>query len=146
MIQGRWLPIGSDLKETITIRQNVFGRGEDETDSISQSVIVYNDDGVPVGTGRIFWQDGAFWLSDIGVLQEYRGNGFGDLLVRLLMFKALSHSAREIRLYSPNQTFAFFEKYGFTAIENNQMIILGEAVRLSHCSGNCANCEGNDKG
>ena len=146
MIQGKWLPMGSDLKETIAVRQHVFGRGEDETDSISQSVMVYNDDGVPVGTGRIFWQDGAFWLSDIGVLQEFRGKGFGDLLVRLLMFKALSHSAREIRLYSPNQTLAFFEKYGFTTTDNNQMVILGEAVRLSHCSGNCADCEACDKG
>lgn len=33
---------------------------------------------------------GAFWLGDVGVLSDFRGMGYGDLLVRLLLFKALS--------------------------------------------------------
>lgn len=50
--------------------------------------------------GRIPWappacggETGPFGWGDVGVLSGFRGMGYGDLLVRLLLFKALSHGA-----------------------------------------------------
>ena len=144
MVQGRWFPCGSDLALPLSLRQSVFGRGQDATDAIAQLVVVFPG-GVPVAAARLWWQDGAFVIGDLGVLPDRRGRGFGDLLVRLTLFKALTHSAEIIRLECDAQTEAFFARYGFAASGRQngltQMSIRGENVQLSHCGGNCAGCD-----
>lgn len=143
MVQGRWFPMGSDIALPLSVREAVFGRGEDALDEMAQQVIVH-DDGRAVGSARLWWADGAFRLGDVGVLEGERGRGFGDLLVRLLLFKALTHSAAVIRLECPPEVEGFFAKYGFLRDGQTgntvQMYILGENVQLSHCGGNCAEC------
>ncbi len=138
MVQGHWFPIGADLSAVLDVRARVFGRGRDALDACSQQVAVY-DGGEAVGAARLWWQDGAFRLGDVGVLEDRRGRGFGDLLVRLCLFKALTHGATEIRLTSPGETEPFFAKYGFRP-DGGDMAIRAEDVRLSHCGGNCAEC------
>lgn len=144
MVQGRWFPMGSDISVPLSLRQSVFGRGADALDGQSQHVVVFETEDSPVGAARLWWADGAFQLGDIGVLESKRGKGYGDLLVRLLMFKALTHSASLIALHTPKQTEAFFAQYGFEAIGEEdglvRMQIRGEDVHLSHCGGNCADC------
>ena len=83
-------------------------------------------------------------VGDMGVLEEKRGRGFGDLLIRLLLYKSLTHSASQICLETPKELEGFFARYGFLADgeENGlvQMHIMGDDVQLSHCGGNCAEC------
>jgi len=143
MVQGRWFPSGSDISLPIRLRESVFGRGLDEVDAMAQHVVVYDTD-VPVAAARLWWQDGAFRIGDIGVLADQRDRGFGDLLVRLTLYKALTHYAYQIRLECQPEVESFFAQYGFQTDgkENGlvQMSILGENVQLSHCGGNCAEC------
>lgn len=145
MVQGRWFPMGSDITLPLSLREAVFGRGEDALDGQAWQVVVY-DAQKPVGAARLWWDDGAFRLGDVGVLEEFRGRGFGDLLVRLLLFKALTHSASLIRLAAPETAAPFFARYGFSPEGEPQsgtvgMSIRGEAVQLSHCGGNCEGCD-----
>lgn len=144
MVQGRWFANGSDLSLPLALRQQVFQRGEDATDALAQQVVVF-ENGVGVGSARLWWADGAFRMGDIGVMEEKRGCGFGDLLVRLLLYKALTHNASVIRVETPAEYEAFFAKYGLktdgeTADGLKTMSIRGEDVQLSHCGGNCADC------
>ena len=143
MVQGKWFPMGSDISEALSVRQAVFAQGEDALDATAQQVVVYRE-GKPVGSARLYWGDGAFQLDLIGVLPEERDKGYGDLLIRLLLFKALTHNASCIALETPAETRPFFAKYGFIADEEQngltRMHILGENVQLSHCGGNCATC------
>ena len=143
MVRGKWFPMGSDISEALSIRQAVFGTGEDALDAASHQVVVYRE-GKPVGSARLYWADGAFRLDRLGVLPDERGRGYGDLLIRLLLFKALTHSASRIALDTPADTKAFFAKYGFVDDGETDgltsMHILGENVQLSHCGGNCATC------
>ena len=143
MVQGRWYPMGSDLGVPMMIRQEVFHKGQDDLDAAAQQVVVFRED-VPAGAARLWWQDGAFRMGDVGVLPHMRGKGFGDLLVRLCLFKALTHSAALICLETPAETEAFFAKYGFVATEEKDgliaMEIRGEDVQLSHCGGHCESC------
>lgn len=144
MVRGKWFPMGSDISEALRIRSEVFGQGEDALDSAAQQVVVYRE-GSPVGSARLYWADGAFRLDKLGVLPEERNKGFGDLLIRLLLFKALTHNASLIALDTPVETRGFFAKYGFQDDGEQagliRMHILGENVQLSHCGGNCANCD-----
>ena len=143
MVQGRWFVMGSDITLPMNIRRQVFGRGEDALDAMSQQVVVFEGDEA-VGAARLWWADGAFQMGDVGVIEEKRGRGYGDLLVRLLLFKALTHNASLIALKTPKETEAFFAQYGFVSGgEEDGMIamsIRGEDVQLSHCGGNCAEC------
>ncbi len=147
MIQGKWLPQGSDLSRALEIRQAVFGRGRDPLDDESWNVLVFQDD-LPVASGRLWWREGAFRLGDICVLPGFRGQKLGDLVLRLLLFKAQSHFAREVRLCCLPEVSGFFARLGFRedpdlppAGEEREMLLPGDEINLDSCA-SCkkANC------
>lgn len=144
MIQGKWFPLGTDIAVPLSVRQSVFGRGKDALDDQAWQVAVYRE-GQPVGSARLWWAEGCFRLGDVGVLPEERGHGYGDLLIRLLLFKALTHGAGTIALAAPEDVAPFFAKYGFQAEKREagtvSMSIRGKDVQLSHCGGQCAECD-----
>ena len=143
MVSGKWYAMDSDLTLPISLRRQVLGIGADELDPMSQHVVVFDGE-EPVGSARLWWADGAFRMGSIAVIEEKRGRGFGDLLVRLLLYKALTHSAALISVDTPKALEPFFAQYGLKpAGEKDGLItmsIRGEDVQLSHCGGNCAEC------
>ena len=114
MIEGKWFVQGGDLTQALRIREAVFGRGRDALDDEAQSVVVYRE-GIPVGAARLWWRDGEFIAGDIGVLPDERGKRYGDLLVRLLVYKASTHAAGCLCLTCPAELAPFFARYGFMA-------------------------------
>ena len=137
MVQGRWFPMGSDISVPLRLREEIFSKGRDTLDDACWQVIVFNGD-EPVGCARLWWQDGAFQVGDLGVLEAYRRQGYGDLLIRLCLFKALTHSGREIALVSPAETVGFFRKYGFSVDGEGEAVpmhIMADDVELGHCPG-----------
>ena len=139
MIQGKWFAPGADASEAIAVRQAVFGRGEDPLDAESWNVLVLEDES-PAAAGRIWWRDGAYRLGEICVLPARRGRRLGDLTLRLLLFKAQTHSAREVRLISPADTSGFFARLGFrpddASPEQGEMLLEGDRIELDSCK-NC---------
>ena len=146
MIQGKWFPQGADLDEAISVRRAVFGRGQDELDSEAQNAVVYLDE-VPAAGGRLWWRDGSFWLGEIGVLPEHRGKKLGDLTLRLLLFKAQNHFAKEVRLRTDRETEGFFTRLGFREdfFQDGlvEMVLPGDEIELDSCKSckktNCPN-------
>ena len=140
MVQGKWFAPGTDLTDLLPVRMAVFGRGEDDLDSVSWNALIY-EDSVPVATGRIWWDDGVFRLGDIGVLENCRKRHLGDLVLRLLLFKAQNHAAREVHLCCPRSLTGFFDRLGLQIqptddSENVEMMILGTQIDLDTCK-NC---------
>ena len=136
MVQGKWFAPGEDISPLITVRESVFSRGADDLDPLSWNALIY-EDGVPCAAGRIWYRDGAYWLGDIGVLESFRGRRLGDLALRLLLFKAQSHAASEVRLRCPVGTEGFFARLGFTACSavsgETEMMIPGDRIDLDTC-------------
>lgn len=138
MVQGKWFVPGDDLSAgVLPVRREVFGFGEDDLDPLSWNVLVYQDS-VPAATGRIWWQDGAFRIGGIGVRESCRGRRLGDLVLRLLLYKAQNHSAREVRLRCPRDLAGFFARLGFAAVEpsdpeDTEMMIPGDQIDLDTC-------------
>ena len=144
MVEGKWFAPGAEIPQALAIRQAVFGRGADEMDKLSWNVVVWHE-GEAAATGRLWWQDGAFWLGDIAVLPERRGLGLGDLTLRLLLFKAESHAARLMRLRSPEDVAPFFARLGFCKEEPREdgliaMRLRGEDLCLDSCQGCQKDC------
>ncbi len=144
MVQGKWFAPGSDLSQLLPVREAVFSRSADDTDQISWNVLVFQDD-IPAASGRIWWEDGAYRLGEIGVLPSFRGRRLGDLVLRLLLFKAQSHYPREVRLSSPGDVSGFFARLGFrpdgNAASPEEMVLPGDRIELDSCK-NCtrSNC------
>ena len=107
MIEGKWFAPGTDLSQPLALRRLILNQEADALDPMAWNVVVYRE-GQPAATGRIWWQDGAFWIGSIAVLPAYRRQQLGDLTLRLLLFKAQSHSARRIRTLSPVALVPFF--------------------------------------
>lgn len=142
MVEGKWLPPGADIEPALFLRRTVIAMERDAIDSLSWQALALWE-GQPVGTGRIWWQDGAFMLGLICVLPEYRGKGFGDFLIRLLLFKAQQHNAVKVALYAAPDTMPLFEKYGFTPTTDQD---LPDSIRLELCGDSiildsCASCK-----
>ena len=141
MIQGKWFAPGENLpEEVLSVRREVFGNPGQTVDPKGWNTLVYLDD-MPAASGRIWWEEGAFWLGEIGVLSSLRGRRLGDLVLRLLLFKAQSHAAREVRLSSPEETQGFFARLGFRPVSREtrmvQMLLPGDEISLD----SCANCK-----
>ena len=143
MIQGKWFAPGQDLSEASALRSEIFQRGRDALDDLSWNVVVYQD-GVPAAAGRVWWEAGAYRLGEIGVLPSHRGRRLGDLVLRLLLFKAQGHFAREVRLLSPADCAGFFSRLGFrpdpavpsAAGAPVEMLLPGDQIDLDTCK-NC---------
>ena len=146
MIQGKWFAQGSDLREVLAVRGAVFSREQDPLDAESWNVLVYQDE-VPAACGRLWWRDGAFRLGDLGVLEAYRGRKLGDLVLRLLLFKAQGHYAREVRLACPESLCGFFARLGFrpdpdaapagngaSGAPLTEMVLPGDEINLDSCA------------
>ena len=144
MVEGKWFAPGAEITQALEIRQAVFGRGADGQDAMSWNVLVWHE-GEAAATGRLWWQDGAFWLGDIAVLPEKRGQGLGDLTLRLLLFKAESHAARLMKLVCPPDVAPFFARLGFQQEEPRAdgliaMSLRGEELCLDSCKGCQKDC------
>lgn len=137
MIQGKWFAPGEDISPLVTVRESVFSRGADDLDLLSWNALIFEDD-VPCAAGRIWYQDGAYWLGDIGVVKARRGRKLGDLTLRLLLYKAQSHAAAEVRLRCPAGMEGFFSRLGFRACSaapdgETEMMISGDRIDLDTC-------------
>ena len=140
MVQGKWFSPDSDLSAVLPVREAVFGRGSDDLDPLSWNVLV-DEDSVPAATGRIWWQDGAYRIGDVGVLESRRRRRLGDLVLRLLLFKAQDHAAREVRLACPPDVTGFFARLGLKEQPSDgsplvEMMIPGDEIDLDTCK-NC---------
>jgi len=145
LIYGKWFPPGADIPEARAIRQAVFVEElglspdlvRDDLDALSHTAVLYDAERQPAATGRIYYWEDSFWIGSVAVLPSQRGQGLGDLMVRMLLDKALQHCARHVRLRTRKQAVGFFEPYGFALFAEQEdfvdMTVMAEEVRMG-CS------------
>ena len=120
MIKAYFLMENQDIAVPLSIREQVFVKeqgfsAELERDEMDASAIhvVVEDEGEPCGTGRLYYTDGGWHIGRMAVLSEKRGRKYGDLLVRMLVDKALNSGVEEIFVGAQLQAKGFYEKMGF---------------------------------
>ncbi len=132
MIYGKFAKEKDELENANEIIRRVFTEEigleeEDEGDEFALSALIFSGDGIsggkdageessykgPVGAGRLLFDGKCFTIAETAILPEYRGRGYGDFLVRLLVDRAHEAGAGEIRLDALAGTEGFFGKIGF---------------------------------
>lgn len=116
--------IYDSMEGALEVRQRVFQEEQhiepelerDGKDSLAMHCVVEEDQHA-VGTGRIVL-DLMEEMSDavigrICVDKDYRGKGYGDLIVRKLMEYGFRHGVKRIQVNAVKDAIPFYEKIGF---------------------------------
>lgn len=114
--QGSWDQLQQHAK---LIREQVFiseqGIPEvdewDDQDAISQHFVIYDQD-QPIATARLLPDH---HLGRVAVLQEYRGQGIGQLIMLEMIAYAKSQNRPFLQLSAQTHATSFYEKLGFVA-------------------------------
>lgn len=115
-----------DIRITVFVDEQGFVDEFDHIDKIAVHGVMYDDE-KPVGTFRIFNEDGgkSYHIGRIAVLKEYRGSGVGLALMEAAKEKISELGGEEIVLSSQMQAKGFYEKAGYVA--------QGEVYLDQHC-------------
>lgn len=87
----------------------------DSYDHIADFALLFDNDKA-VATARAVKTEDGFKIGRIAVLKDYRGKGYGDLIVRAVIEKAFSYGADYVLVDSQNHAVPFYEKIGFSVI------------------------------
>lgn len=165
MYRGRYLTSVDDISALLGVRARVpelGAPGRDDRDNMAIYALAFDENDEPCGCGRLFINgDNKFEIDALGVLATHRGGSIGDLLARMLLYKAVSLNASGVCALVPEGAIAFFTRYGFNENGERGQVAGAPArwltasideIRLegacAHkkspggCAGDCENCAG----
>ncbi len=104
------------VRTTVFVEEQGFVDEFDEIDRIAVHFIAF-DENVPIGTCRIFTQDGGstFLLGRLCVLAAYRGRGVGRQLVAAAEAGVRQRGGGSLALHSQYHAKEFYAALGYTA-------------------------------
>ena len=157
MYTGKFFTSMNDSAHTaVAVRAQIpeFNPEQDEHDAMAIYAVAFDEDSLPSGTGRLYIDDESHFRIDfLGVVPEKRGRYIGDLIARMLLFKAQQLNAASVYISAPVNVIRFFARYGFALMRDDgkiaQMSVSAEDIRLEgscskgrteRCAGNCAEC------
>ncbi|MGD9568382.1 MAG: GNAT family N-acetyltransferase [Sedimentibacter sp.] len=146
MISTRWFQGKNNINEALEIRKKVFIEEmnlieniniTDNFDDFAFNAVAYEDD-VPVGTGRLFFKDGKYFIDNVCVIKEFRGRHYADLIVRMLVRRAVNMGAEKTYTECSQRIKMLFENIGFETVQSNEQGI-HLMVKSGDVSGHCCN-------
>ena len=164
MIRGRFLTSRDDISQVIALRREVFCEEQgysvdtepDAHDDMAVYALAFDDEGRPLGTGRLYIADDQFRIGRVCVKKEMRGMHIGDFVMRMLLYRAQQLHAGSVTLSAQADKLDFYRRYGFQPYEelvydegqpHRMMRVEGDKINLEGtCGGHgkpCQGCEGN---
>src|SRR5690554_1721153 len=97
MISTRWFQGKDNISHVLSIRKEVFADIDKLTDFYDEfafNAVLYDED-VPAGTARLLFKEGKYFIDMLCVKKEFKDLNYEDLLVRLLVRKAVTIGAEK---------------------------------------------------
>lgn len=118
MIRGKFLTSAEDASAALAIREKVcraegLAGGDDCHDKMAVYALVFDEEDSPSGSGRLYLHEDRFVIGCVGVLPQKRGKGLGDLILRMLLYRAQELNAPEVYALVRPGGEAFYAQYGF---------------------------------
>ncbi len=105
-----------EIRKRVFVEEQGFEEEFDTTDKRSIHVVVYDDEGKAVGTGRTFADgDGVYSIGRVAVEKNSRSKGVGEYIMNRLVDECRRHHAKKVQLWSQEHAVGFYEKTGFVA-------------------------------
>ena len=124
MVKAKFLHGSEDISKCIEIRRRVFveemGIAEvlefDGDDERAFHVVAETSDGL-VGTLRLLFEmNGSVKIGHFAVLNKVRGEGIGDMLIRMALNKISNVECEKVIVNAVADKRGFYEKYGFKSV------------------------------
>lgn len=111
------------LRELIFIKgQNVpIDREKDADDNIAVHFLLFSDDNMPIGVGRVVADKDIAIVGRLGILEEYRENGAGLFLMQKIIKYCESQGVQKIILGAQEHALSFYGKLDFEIISEKYM-------------------------
>jgi len=116
MIRGKFLTSADDAHPVLDVRARACGRGADCHDKMAVYALAFDEMDAPSGAGRLYLDQDRFVIGCVGVLPEARGKGLGDLVMRMLLYRAQELNAPEVYALARPGDEGFYARYGFQSI------------------------------
>ena len=122
MITNEWIFGTEDISVPMALRREVFcaEQGvaecdeEDQYDELALHLVIYDGD-TPVATGRVYHNGKVWRIGRCCVKKDVRGQGIGDLLLKMLLLKAFQYNPSKVEIDAQTHAQQFYERYGFMA-------------------------------
>lgn len=135
MIRGKFL-VGAvdDLRECFDIRRKVFIEEQhvpeneefDGEDIACGHYIIYNEEDIPVATGRLVCVDQDHYkIGRVATLRPYRHKGYAEFLMLSMVEKVRALGGAEITLLAQLPAIGFYEKCGFRVVSDEIIMDAG---------------------
>ncbi|MDF2948734.1 MAG: family N-acetyltransferase [Sedimentibacter sp.] len=143
MISTKWFQGINSINEALDIRKKVITEElklienniSDIFDEFAFNAVVYDDENA-VGTGRLLFKEGKYFIDNVCVLKEFRGRHYGDLIVRMLVRRAVNMGAEKTYTECKSSCTKMFVNIGFETVQSNEsginlMVMTGDVG--GHC-------------
>ncbi len=129
MIKTLWVAYNDDsfkdvryIRETVFVEEYNINYEEefDDLDTTAMHMLVF-DGYTPIGTGRVMLDGEKAVIGRLAVLKDFRREGIGDLIVRLLIRKAFDSGAKTQSLHAMTYCVDFYKKVGFEVISDEYL-------------------------
>ena len=139
MISTRWFQGKDNLSDVLSIRKEVFADTDKLTDFYDEfafNAILYDED-VPAGTARLLFKNGKYFIDMLCVKKQFKGFNYEELLVRLLVRKAVTIGAKKTYMEADENLEKLLEDIGFNKVSNDKMLMVRDGDVGGHCCGDC---------
>lgn len=144
MITGKFLTSNDDINVALAMRSEVFpGSGRDERDAMAIYAVTFSEAGEPGSAGRLFMDDdNVITIDCVGTVERLRGQGLGDLVMRMLLYRVLEMNLDRVKLSCVPGIAPFFMRYGFhqTAQAGESLIEMQAENAEINIEGTCKHC------
>ena len=147
MIRGKFVSsMDEGARAALEMRALAFEdrwAARDAHDDMAIYALALDDEGRPAGSGRMYIDDDHFVLDGVGVPAPLRGQGLGDLIMRMLLYRALEMNAPAVYARAPESAVRFCARYGLRpAGERDGVWTLCAAADEVNLQGSCHRCDG----
>ena len=142
MVSTRWVQGKDSLKVVLDIRKEVLTENTELTDFYDEfafNAVLYDED-IPAGTARLLFKDGKYFIDMLCVKKQFRGLNYEDLLLRMLIRKAVTIGAEKTYIEVDEEMTKLLEKIGFIKVskDNHKTLMVKEGDVGGHCFGGCS--------
>lgn len=142
MISTRWFQGKDNLRDVLDIRKEVFSEENTEKDIIdfydefAFNAVLFDED-EPAGTARLLFKEGKYFIDMLCVKKQFKGLNYEDLLVRLLVRKAVTIGAEKTYIEADESLRKTLECIGFNKVlGDNDKLMVKEGDVGGNCCGN----------
>lgn len=132
IVKIKYFDKGEDIKDAAIVRTEVFVNEQkfdadnefDDIDNIAYHVVVYDDNDMPVATGRLFENEDiqdCYTVGRVAVLKQGRSSGLGRAVMLAIEEKAKSIGAKSLYLGAQDHAVGFYEKLGYVVSGDEYM-------------------------